>query len=364
VKTNSVQSHSRQIRTSAQFRPVLHGALLVTALIAIIGSAFLIHALTHKTVPARRGALPIQKPLVHSSVKPKDEAKPMPLDFSGCPPGLQSKANGVFRSLLGTHEFDGLPFEVSGEFVFTRRGETNHVPLLDKIPIGRRFDELHLLDLARWQTAPGVTIAIVRLNYEDGTKYEFPIQYAVHVLDWYRLPSEEQEVITDPDTKICWRHTPVNFGASVRVFKSVLMNPHPSKVVSSMDVVSTQSESSYVLLAATVAKTDYSRQSTPTPPDSTGNIRHFDGKLAVHVVDATGQPVEGAWLVPGMQVNDFGVIAPIVLTSKTGDGTIPYPTDRTKYVGVMVRKNGYKIVSGRWAAGHIPDSITNQLDKY
>jgi len=84
--------------------------------------------------------------------------------------------------------------------------------------------------------------------------------------DWYRLPSEEKELLTDPDTKICWRRPPVQYKSPIRLFKSKLTNPSPEKVVESMDVVSARNLATYTLIAVTVAK----RESGPSDHTAAG----------------------------------------------------------------------------------------------
>ena len=79
----------------------------------------------------------------------------------------------------------------------------------------------------------------------------------------------------------------------------MLANPHPEKVVTTMDVVSTKHLAAYDLIAATVANHDPSRPVTPPCP-ADGPERHFDGALTVHVTEqGSGQPVAGALVRAG-----------------------------------------------------------------
>ena len=105
----------------------------------------------------------------------------------------------------------------------------------------------------------------LRLHYADGTSHDFTLRYNYQVIDWARLLSEEQEIIADPDTKIIWRGPGVYKGTG-RLFKSVLRNPYPDKLVDSLDLISTRSRASYTLVAATVAKSDPQREVTAPMP--------------------------------------------------------------------------------------------------
>ena len=81
----------------------------------------------------------------------------------------------------------------------------------------------------------------------------------------------------------------------------MLANPHPEKVVTAMDVVSTKHLAAYTLVAATVANHDASRPVTPPCPAAEPE-RHFDGALTIHVTEhGSGQPSPARWCEPGME---------------------------------------------------------------
>ena len=182
----------------------------------------------------------------------------------------------------------------------------------------------------------------IRLNYADGTKHEFPMLFGGHVRDWHRMPSEEKELLTDPNTKIVWRAPGMpRINSTMRLFKSMLANPHPEKVVTTMDVVSSKRLAAYDLIAATVANRDASRPVTPPrPPDEPE--RHFEGTLTIHVTEqGTGQPVAGALVQPTMNMDEVSVIAIPFLTCANGEGVFRYPVEHATSVSVSVEKEGY-----------------------
>ena len=122
------------------------------------------------------------------------------------------KTNAIGKTVVGRQVFDGLPFQIEGRGCVygkklgpEKRGDTNTYPDFIGIQVGRKFDELHLLHVTQWADVEGQEIALIRLNYADGTKHEFPILFGGHVRDWHRMPSEEKELLTDPNTKIVWR---------------------------------------------------------------------------------------------------------------------------------------------------------------
>jgi hypothetical protein len=87
------------------------------------------------------------------------------------------KTNASWQTVVGRQVFDGLPFQIEGRgCVYGKkmgpetRGDTNTYPDFIGIQVGRKFDELHLLHVTQWADVEGQEIALIRLNYADGTK--------------------------------------------------------------------------------------------------------------------------------------------------------------------------------------------------
>jgi hypothetical protein len=296
--------------------------------------------------------------------------EPLILDLSGFQKEkfvTGDKTNASWQTVVGRQVFDGVPFQIEGRgCVYGKKlgpetgGDTATYPDFIGIQIGRKFDELHLLHVTQWADVEGQEIALIRLNYADGTKHEFSILFGGQVRDWHRMPSEEKELLTDPNTKIVWRAPGVpRIKSTLRLFKTLLANPHPEKLVIAMDVVSSKHLAAYDLIAATVANHDPTRPVTPPRlPDEPE--RHFDGALTVHVTEqASGHPVSGALVEPTMNVDEVSVIAIPVLTSAAGEGVIRYPVERATRVSVSVGKEGF---ASQQAAVELESSPTNRLE--
>jgi hypothetical protein len=277
------------------------------------------------------------------------------------------KTNANWQTVVGRQVFDGVPFQIEGRgCVYGKkmgpeaRGGTNTYPDFIGIQIGRPFEELHLLHVTQWADVEGQQIAFIRLNYADGTKYDFPILFGGQVRDWHRMPSEEKELLTDPNAKIGWRAPGVpRIKSTLRLFKTMLINPHPEKAVTAMDVLSTKRLAAYDLIAATVANHDPSRPVTPPVP-AEGPERHFDGTLTIHVTErGSGKPVSDALAEPTMGVDEVTVIAIPLLTSAKGEAVIRYPIGRATTVSVSVTKEGF---GSRQAAVDLDPSATNPLE--
>ena len=276
------------------------------------------------------------------------------------------ESDSPYGPFLGHRVIDGLPFEIGGQINFfgrslAKNSSATTPSTVEGMQIGRKFDELHLIHFAKWEDVEGQTIARIRLNYADGTQSKLPILYGGHVRDWQRPPSEEKELLTDPNSKIIWRGPGFpSIKSTTRLFKSTLTNPYPQKVVESMDVVSAQNLASYVLVAATVADQDPQRPLTPARAAEEPE-RNFDGSVSIHVVDAPGgRPVEGALVESRMTVDHVNVPAAASYTTSAGDSSIRFPRKRTSSITVSVTKPGFTPQTVDWTSV-IPDAFTIRL---
>jgi hypothetical protein len=88
-------------------------------------------------------------------------------------------------------------------------------------------------------------IGTYRMHYEDGTVVEAPLIYGQNVVEWnHRQP----EIVAGAD--IAWKGR-TNNGDKVCVFAWKWRNPHPAKLLTSLDIVSFAGESSPIVLAVT-----------------------------------------------------------------------------------------------------------------
>jgi beta-lactamase regulating signal transducer with metallopeptidase domain/ankyrin repeat protein len=276
-------------------------------------------------------------------------------------------SDSSFAGYAGRKRIDGLPFDIGGEVRLAGEENTEHGDTypadVPGITIGRKFDELHLIHVAQWREYPGCQIATIRLHYADGSQYDFPIQYGYQVSDWNRLYSEDTEIVTDPATKIIWRGKGV-FEGKGRIFKSVLINPHPEELVETMEIISLNTSASYVLVAATVAQKDRHRVVTPPMPLMPG--RNFDGVAKVRVKDGkTGAPIAGAVVYPVIGIKTFNLVADKVLTGADGAATVKYPKETTKFLTLAISAAGYlpfnENIEFSWNVADIPEGITYKL---
>ena len=348
----------RRIEMIARFKPSPYWSVPALALVVIIAAGCLTDPQTQ-----RKSGQPVNSPATNApNVK-----GPLMLDLARFLRPLKlGEETYMFTSITGRQMIDGLPFQIDGQAIlfgrtYPSRTGTSYPESLDGIRIGRKFDELHLIHYDAWLDVDGAPLARIRLNYADGSKYEYKILYGGQVRDWLQQPTEEREQVADPDTKICWRASgPKAPLDCLRLFKTLLRNPYPEKVVDSMDVISTRSLGSYVLIAATVAPRDPSRPITP--PLAWIKPQPFNGSLVVQVQDkATGKPIEGATVIPLFGLYTGWNWAVPFYTSANGEGVMHYPPGKMSFFSITIEKDGYGSKTKQWQMDSISNAITYQI---
>jgi predicted Ser/Thr protein kinase len=368
--------------TQAESRSRSGGCLLATAVLAgCIVAALVAGELFWVFASHRRAVASIPAQPVHSSVQlpspPVAETTDLPLP--PLPKGAldlapywtsrfladtDEKSYGL-RPLRGLHSFDGIPFLVGGQIFLTgaeaSARSTSDTPSPDQvsIPVGRAFDELHLLHAVHWQDPVGVVIATLRFVYADGDTRSIPLRYGVHLLDWQRLPGEDVEPLSDPASKIVWRGpgTP-GWSATSRAIATTIPNPRPGEVVDRLEFISNHVRSSYTLLAATLAKSEAGRAHTAPVPTADGS-RHFTGEIRIHVVDAlTREPLAGAFVDPSGVFAGINLIAQPLFTDAAGVARVHYDPGITTEFRLNIHGTGYSSSDSTWTA---PEQIPADL---
>src|SRR5262249_7810867 len=115
------------------------------------------------------------------------------------------------------------------------------------IAVNGKFRSLFAFHTAHHSTADGVKIGSYQLTYQDGQQAAFPIVYGEDVLDWWHIfqPNAERP-------RIGW--TGANSESSIQFSVTRYDNPPPDKVVTSIDIYSTQAGACPCCVALTVAR--------------------------------------------------------------------------------------------------------------
>jgi len=151
----------------------------------------------------------------------------------------------------GLLQLGGTVFDVRGIVQLSGQGlqrEGRRYPQrIIGIKVRQTCSQLHFLQAAGWQTRDGTPIGSYVVHYADGRQQIIPIIYGEDVRDWNSN--------ADPSTEL--RRSTLVWSATnkasyhVRLFKSTWLNPWPETEITSIDYLSTVSESAPFLIALT-----------------------------------------------------------------------------------------------------------------
>ncbi len=108
----------------------------------------------------------------------------------------------------GRQVLDGTPFQIDGEILLYRTNSAQKALTartnVNNIPVGRRFERLHLLAGAESSTSDGAIIAKVRLSYADGSNSALDVRYGDQVRNWYGPWHKKDKPLKDPNAREVW----------------------------------------------------------------------------------------------------------------------------------------------------------------
>lgn len=208
-----------------------------------------------------------------------------------------------------TNDFAGVRFWVEGLVQL-------HSPAAER---GRRFREsvsipvpatktnwqtLHLLGGVAGEVESSAKVADVVWRYSDGTVRRTPLQYEIHLRDWWGRRYEDPQVVADKHSKAVWHgdHPAARqHGKFLRLYLTSLANPDTNRVLRSLDLVSAKTRATPLVLGLTL---DVLPRGVRAPDfvDLDDQRPGFSGAQFVTVTDEeTGKPVAGAEVVGGLR---------------------------------------------------------------
>jgi hypothetical protein len=166
----------------------------------------------------------------------------------------------------GVKLYAGVPFDVSGIVrlnSITSKKNGEHLPVeVDKIPINEKFTKIYLLHGAYAGGGNfGQVVGRLVLHYADGSTNAIDLIAGQTVFDcWNVLFKTGIDPVyknASPGTEIAWWGSNslierVNPDESLVLFKSVFLNPRPDVAVTSVDYISTMTETGPFLAGLTV----------------------------------------------------------------------------------------------------------------
>jgi hypothetical protein len=189
-----------------------------------------------------------------------DELKFVAVDLQ--PHATQKRNEGLGSGIAGNdlasvpaggETFGGIVFNIEDGIVHL--GSTivdRHPEKVEGISVGSKCLKLHILHATcfgggpnkpgnQLHVADGTVIGKYVIHYSDGTGEDISIVYGEDVRDWFYVDDEAKTT----RGKIVWNGEngrAVEVGAKIRLYMMSWENPHPEKVIASIDYVGKKSE--------------------------------------------------------------------------------------------------------------------------
>ena len=149
----------------------------------------------------------------------------------------------------------GVDYDLRGLIQLTGKGAQEALSVkfpssVTGIKINQEAAQLHFLHACGWKDAEGTPIATYMIRYADGESVEIPLEYGIHVRDWW-APTSQAEV---PSGEIAWIGSNGASSAqnqAIQLYHLAWKNPRPEVAIASLDFMSEIAEAAPFLLAIT-----------------------------------------------------------------------------------------------------------------
>jgi hypothetical protein len=201
---------------------------------------------------------------------------------------------------LGMQTFANIPFQVGGHLHLWGEGPAKigrfYQERVNDIPASGRFQTLYVLHATTFAAADGTPIAEVVFRYVDDSSVTNAILYGTDSRDFWQPMAEHDPLPTNSLSKVVWSGDYPDLPdwvRSLRLFGMAIQNPKPESEVKGIDLISTKSPVSWIVLAVTTGpqgmlKADpMLQQEEPVPTEAVS--------VAVSAVDMdSGDPISEA----------------------------------------------------------------------
>jgi uncharacterized GH25 family protein len=285
---------------------------------------------------------------------------------------------------VGTQVYGGIEFWLQGmihlQGVATRDDENKNFRTRIIVPLdqtnfadgaaevthrGSNIATIYLLGGARYSSRKeGEKFADVILHYDDGSTSRNEVKYNVHLRDWWRFPYEEPAQLPNAFTKVAWKRPyPTPRGHSLRLYRMALINPHPEKVIRSIEFASTMARSSLFVSALTLDPLGMGAR----PDDLTSQEMadpELNGQLQLFVQDTEGHPLADARISSSFRSVSGSSSGQKYTTDSTGMALVRFPDNGLETLDVSAEHDDYSGRKMLWdlpAGDTVPASYTLKL---
>ncbi len=253
-----------------------------------------------------------------------------------------------------TNDFAGVRFWIEGLVQLKGQGVTDggrkfRAKVVLPVPATKtNWQTLHLLGGTSYDADIGTKVAEFIWRYADGTFRRSPIQYGIHLRDWWGVRYEDPPVVSDKHSRAVWhgQHADARSrGKFLRLYLTSLANPDTNRVVKSLEFLSGNSRASLFLVGVTLDVLPRGERGADFADLDDGRPG-FSAAQFVTVTDAaTGKPIEGveveAQLREGVGTDNEAHFKHTVKTSATGLATLPKGGGPLDFLELHLRAENY-----------------------
>lgn len=209
---------------------------------------------------ARRALAPVASEPIPPDLRDRltlVDLTPYGTNFLADGPGEPGDRNNLDRVPRGVHKL-GNDYFLIGDRMVHLRGESRKVgpAIVPGIKVGARAKKLHFVHGTQQQADTGTAVGTYVIQYADGKKETVPFAYQKQLVDWWHFPTQKN----DPtEARIAWKGgndlvDKNNENCEIRLYAFDWTNPHPEKVIASIDAISAMSKCDPFLIAVTLER--------------------------------------------------------------------------------------------------------------
>ena len=163
----------------------------------------------------------------------------------------------------GSQTFANVPLEIGGAiFLWGERNAKNGLKYPEEITgiaTNQKFETLYVCHGAFYEAKAGTKMCEVKFHYEDNTSASDTIVCGEDARDWFVKPTEKTEKMLGPSgprSTLAWSGDGKigDRTQTIRFCLTAIDNPHPDKVVTAIDLISSKTQTAACILAITTGK--------------------------------------------------------------------------------------------------------------
>jgi hypothetical protein len=178
-------------------------------------------------------------------------------DFLADGPG--GNGDDLNRMVQGIHALDGAYHRIGEKLVHVRARSAPSLPAaVTAIAVAATADQIRFLHSARGEVPHGTEVGFYTVHYADGTSERVPVVFGRDAGDWFS--ANRHPLVTTTHARVSWTgtndmadRTPPN-QIKIHLYGSTWKNPHPERMIATIDATSSTAESELVLVGVTLER--------------------------------------------------------------------------------------------------------------